>query len=112
MSFLKKRVCSSSPEVNGGGCAVGADDAARWPALLEFLTAGVWPDGTSRIPGSLVLFVEEGRLKMCLSDRAQGTVAFLTGQEVLGLLDGCEAQLRDGTGDWRPTRSQGKGLRR
>jgi hypothetical protein len=111
MSFLKPRGSSSSPDRGSGSFAATAEDLARWPAILEFVGAEQWPDGSQRVPGSLVLFVEQGRLKGCLSDKDQGLVLFVTGCGLLDLMDGLEATLEGGNGDWRPTRSARAGKR-
>lgn len=112
MGFLKRRDSSSSPEGVSGSFAATVEDAARFPAVLEFMTAVAWPDGEPRTLGSLTLFCEEGRLKLCVSDKANGAVAFVTGNTLLEVLDAAERLLVGGGGDWRPTRENGRAGRR
>ena len=109
MGYLTKR------QPKGGGADLGADSVAtgdeweEYPALLEFLASTVWPEGGVRQPGTLLVFVDEGRLKACLSDRAQGLVAFVSGCGLVGLLRAAEALLRDDTADWRAQRGKPRG---
>jgi hypothetical protein len=73
--------------------------------LAEFLVSSSYPDGETRTPGTLILFIQEGHLKVLLSDRDQGLVAFVT---ACGLLDGLERAdrgLREDSLDWRKARA-------
>jgi len=109
MSYLQKRAPTESGNGVSPAWAFAPSDMDRWPALLEFTTSRAWPDGSLRQSGTLLLFADEGRLKVCLSDRDQGLVAFVTGDGVLSLLDAAEQMLREGDGDWRPQRQGKKG---
>ena len=109
MSALKRRESSSSQAPVSGSFAGTADELVRWPAILEFVSAERWPDGAMRTPGSLVVFVEQGRLKVCVNDKSQGLVAFVTAESLVGLLDAAEAILVSETGDWRATRKHRPG---
>jgi hypothetical protein len=109
MSYLQKRGPQENGQATEGAWVFNPKDLDRWPALLEFITSRAWPDGTLRQSGTLLLFADEGRLKVCLSDRDQGVVCFVTGDGVMGLLDAAEQLLRDGDGDWRPQRQGKKG---
>jgi len=104
MSYLKRRESSSSPEQVSGSFAGSADDSARFPALVEFLSAIVWPGGDARLTGTLLLFVEDGKLKGCLNDRDQGVVSFFAAESLLGAVQAAEKVLGSGNGDWRPQR--------
>lgn len=110
MSFLQRRGSSSSQGPASGSCAATAADLARFPALLEFVSAERWPDGEAREPGTVLVFVEAGALKACVSDRAQQAVAFVTAGEsgLGGLLDRLESLLASGGLDWRGSRPRGK----
>lgn len=113
MSRLVRRDCGSSTTGRCASFAGTADDQSRWPALVEFLGSCSWPDGQERRPGTLLIFLDEGRLKACLSDRAQGLVLFTTGDSVTGLIDAVEASLCDPRADWRRARPApgGRGAR-
>jgi hypothetical protein len=109
MSYLQRRESSSSPQGPCGPCVESAEELRRWPALLEFLEAELWPDGTSRVAGTLLVFVERGKLKACLSDRDQGLVCFVTAASVVDLVDAAEKTLEGSNGDWRPQRTKPPG---
>ena len=105
-----KRPVLSSCQAEGDGSFVGiAEDSARWPAILEFVSAGQWPDGSKRVVGSIILFVEGHVLKACLNDKDAGAVAFATARSLLELLDVLEGILCNGTGDWRSSKIQRNG---
>lgn len=87
------------------GTAAFMDEARRFPALAEFLTV-TQVDGQKREPASLILFVEDGWPKICLSDRQLGRVCFHTDQTFLGCLEGLEANLEAGQVDWRAKRGK------
>ena len=96
------------PRVNGRVVAgVGSfpvDDAVSvmFPCLFSFVTSEVWPeDGSVRVPGTCLFFLQDGSLKVMLKDREQGLVAFWTGASLQGLLESVEADLESGVGDWR-----------
>lgn len=102
-----KRPASSSSLPGGSGLFVGdAAELREFPRLLEFLTEPVWEDGSPRQTGTILLFLDEGRLKACLAERSLGLVAFVTGPSLLGLLVEVEAVLRDGKADWRASKGQ------
>jgi len=79
-----------------------------YPALWEFLSCDAWPDGQERTLGSLTVFVEEGLLKVCLSDRAQEMVAFRSGCDLADCLSSIDSGLQDGSLDWRQGKRGGK----
>src|SRR5260370_16504438 len=76
-SYLQKRPSSNGAAAGPAAPAVSLEDAAKVPALMEFLTADRWPDGSPRRPGTCLLLADDGRLKVGLSDPDQGLVAFL-----------------------------------
>lgn len=81
---------------------------ADLPLLWEHLVHRTYEDGTARVTSSLTLFFEEGTWKACLSDRDNGLVAFVAGNEVLSLAFSLEAGLSAATLDWRPARKPSK----
>lgn len=103
--MLKKPAVSSKVVLGGKGFPVDDGAEALFPCLWAFLTATTWPeDGKSREPGSILLFTQEGALKIMLKDRDQGLVAFWTGASLQGLLEAVERDLDAGAGDWRRDR--------
>lgn len=75
----------------------------KWPAVAEFLTLSQWEDGTARQRGSLIIFLEDGFLKACLSDRDADLVCFVSSATLQGLLDKADKALQDDNADWRPS---------
>lgn len=55
----------------------------------------------SRILPTIMLFVEDGRLKACLSDKERKKVAFMTFESVETLWESLEAKFVQGDLDWR-----------
>lgn len=75
-------------------------------ALGEFLTEETWPDGSERVSGSMTVFREGAKIKCCLSDKDQGTLAFVSAATWTDLLEWVEAALRGQQLDWRPQRER------
>jgi hypothetical protein len=84
------------------GCAF----AAVYPCLHEWLTLTRWEDGSARVPASLTLFFDDGRVKACLSDREQQRVAFVAGWTFSAVLEALEEGLVAHSLDWRPARGR------
>lgn len=74
---------------------------SRFPTLLAFLTQIWWDKQTARQTGTLTLFAEDGKLKVCLVDRDVDEVAFVTGQGLPEVLEALEEGLSAGGLDWR-----------
>ncbi len=101
--FLKKRV-PAADAVRAKALKVEAGDLKAYPALVDFLSAEEWPDGTERKPGTMLLFVDQGKAKVCLSDRDQGLVLFLTVDSLALILEACDDVLKSDEADWRPAK--------
>lgn len=74
---------------------------ARFPSLWEFISLASWEDGSPRVPGTVLLFVDDDMVKVRLSDRAQGFTAWVSAKSLEGVLEGCERGLRDDGLEWR-----------
>lgn len=98
---MKRPACSSSAAQPAGSSALDAVDVGRWPLLMEFLTAAEWEGGERREPGTLLFFLDETVVKVCLNERSLGLVAFVTGSGVTGCCDAAEQLLANGRLDWR-----------
>lgn len=81
------------------------------PELLEHLTATKWDDGSPRQTSTLLLFVEGGRLKGCLSDRACARTLWSSGPSMESLVQSFEVMLADGSAEWRAAGGGGKSRR-
>lgn len=82
---------------------------SSFPNLLDFLQAVRWPDGTSRSPGTLLIFKEASMWKGCLNDRDAAQNAFFSARTLMGLFEQLDAAAGSGSGDWRAARPRGKG---
>ncbi len=97
---LSKPVPSSAPadEVPdpGGGAGV-----LLGPTLRSYLFDTSWADGSPRQPATLLLFVEGGFWKCCISDRACDRNAFLSSRTLGGLFEALEEGLATDRVEWR-----------
>jgi hypothetical protein len=77
--MLRKPVHSTPSCADGGYCV---EIQVDYPTLADFLCQAFWEDETGkrtrRTPGTVVLFVEDGRLKACVNDKDLNRVAFYT----------------------------------
>lgn len=72
-----------------------------YPDLAAFLANAKWGDGASRVPGTIMVFVEGGVYKGWLHDRDACCGAFVTGASLTELLSRCDACISDDSADWR-----------
>lgn len=79
--------------------------AKKMPTLWEFLSAKAWEDGTERETGTILVFVEDGLVKVCLCNRDTGHVAFVSAKSFSGALESVEKHLAADTVDWRLSRA-------
>jgi hypothetical protein len=84
--------------------AVAGSWGQSYPLLWQFLAANQYEDGESRATGTMLIFVEQGKVKLCLADRECNDVAFVTGSSVDELLKKANEGLRTQELDWRPSR--------
>lgn len=101
-----KRVNGSAGS-SGGGSFADAASESRWPALVDYLLREKWEDGKERIPSNLLLFIQDGRWKGCVTDKANGRVAFFTAATLQELLETVEAGLSGEAADWRKQKPYG-----
>lgn len=73
-----------------------------YPRLWAHLTQGRLDSGELRITSTLLMFLEDGRIKLCLHDRHQSLVAFLTVKSLPDGFASLERALVEGTLEWRP----------
>jgi hypothetical protein len=105
MSHLQRRSASKTPPPGVIDERLLREDLAAYPALLEFLTAESWPDGAARRTGTLLLFHDDYRIKLCLADRDQSLVLFVTCDSLTSCLQEAEEALCDPRSDWRPAKN-------
>lgn len=78
------------------------------PSVIEFLSLVRWDDGTSRVPGTMMLLWESGFWKCWLHDRDALEGAFLSAGTLQELLEKVEEAVSLGNADWRPDKKVGK----
>jgi hypothetical protein len=80
----------------------GIEELAKdCPALYEYLTLNRFPDGGERQVATLVLFIEEGRWKGCLSDRETDRTLWKVGDTLGDLLLSMDQEIQEGSAGWR-----------
>lgn len=102
-SYVQKALQAKAPS-GKGSLASDAALAASCPALHEFLTLSVLPDGTPRTPSSLCFFSDGGLWKAVLNERDTGLTLWATGESLPQLWEELEARLTAPVVDWRPGR--------
>lgn len=88
---------------NGGssGPLVGGDAASYFPVTWEWLTSEQYDDGSTRETSTLLIFVEDGSVKLCFNDRGGDRKLWASGRDALAALTALEGMLAAGTGEWR-----------
>lgn len=80
-----------------------------YSGLVEFLTRIEWDPGEVRVPGTMMVFVEDGRWKIWLHDRDAGEGCFVSGETLHEALEAADKAIAGGGGDWRPDKKMGRG---
>lgn len=75
--------------------------ATSYPTVAAYMAQDQWEDKTPRLTTTLLFFVDDGTLKLCVNDREGSRHAFLSGTTVEELLASLEEQLGDETIEWR-----------
>jgi hypothetical protein len=87
--------------LGSGGLAVDAEWVQEFPALHEYVTYGVNPDGSVRRTSTLTLFAEGGSWKVFLNERDSGASLCASGETVSGALSALEVMLEGESPPWR-----------
>lgn len=72
-----------------------------WPALAEYLFDDHWPEGGARVTSTVLVCVDEGRLKACINDRANERSAWVSGSSLIDLFTTLDAALATDSAAWR-----------
>ena len=110
--MIRRGLASSTGPGGGGAYPAGESLAGDLPGLLEFLCVEQWDPQTPRTTGTVLIFVEAGQLKACLSDRDAAMVTFCTAPDLLSLLQVCNGVVLGGAADWRRTKQSSTTARR
>lgn len=73
---------------------------AQYPGIYEFL-ARIRHAGNSRKPGRLIIYYDQGKASLCLSDADTKQVAFHIDSGIYEALEAAESRLQSGSMDWR-----------
>lgn len=98
--YVKKPPLETAPS----GAAVPLNDEGfvkKYPLIYEHLTEVKWDDGTAREPSTMSIFVEEGRFKAALNDKATRRSLYVSGERFQDALGALEKALGSQTPDWR-----------
>jgi len=76
-----------------------------FPTLNDYLTNRSWADGSARITSTLLVFIENDVLKVCINDRDNARSCFVSDATFTGLLEKIELGLKAESLDWRMNRS-------
>lgn len=102
-SYVQKALASRG--VGGAGAAATDSDlAAACPALHEFLTVSVLPDGKARQTSTLLVFTEGAVWKAVLNERDGDLSLWATAESLQGLWHELEARLTAPNVEWRAKR--------
>jgi len=103
MALSSLRNLSSVRNGSGAEPVLAKDEgfAKKMPNLWEFLSATRWEDGAERETGTLLIFVEDGLVKVCLCNRDTGHVGFISARTWAEALVSVEKHLESDTVDWR-----------
>jgi len=95
-----------SPQAVSAAVLDEAEWAQRWPLLLAYMTQDRWEDGTARATSSLLLFKQDGIIKVMLRDKDTGLCLWAAGNGLFASLNAVEGLLCDPKADWRQDRQE------
>ena len=98
-----------NPGVNGNSVTEAAHDetvAENAPMFHRWFTMNKYRDADRMTP-TLNIWTEDGRFKVCLSDRQTGMVAFLTLRSLDSAFQDIDRALDDGNVEWKPSKMRG-----
>lgn len=98
--FLRRK--GSNEDAGQGGTCNHGEFGEKYPAIWEYLSTCLWPDGSPRRTSTLNLFVDPTGVKASLKDRDGQQITFVTARSPDEALEVLEDQLRNGTVVWRP----------
>lgn len=92
-----------NPKTGAGARLHAGPDLLKghYPNLAEFLTCGVYEDGTPRESPTVTLWAVGGQWKCILKDRAEQLVMWLSAEKLLELIALMESMCLEEEGPWR-----------
>lgn len=88
---------------------MGGKFALDYPGIWDHLTQTAWEDGSPRVPSSILIFEQDGSLKLMLRDKSAGLCLWVAGRTFEALLLACEMGINDPATEWRQDRQNGGG---
>lgn len=79
----------------------------EYPGIFEMI-ARIQYLGKARKPARLLIFLDDDKASLCLTDKATGKMCFYKSNTFAEALCGLERALQAGTVDWRKDRRQGR----
>lgn len=98
--FLKRASGTGKPG-SPGAVLVDPSFLEYHPALHEFFSLTQWDEKTKRKPGTMSLFVEDGRWKSFVNDKDANRFACISAGTFEELLETLERLLREDELEWR-----------
>lgn len=87
------------------------DILVDYATLGDYLSDTEFDDGSSRRTSTLLVFVEDGVIKVCLNDRENGRSAWASGKTLRSALQSLNDSVRDDVAEWKGSRATGPGNR-
>lgn len=83
--------------------------AQQHPAIWEYLNELTWPSGKPRDGATLLVMVDDGKVKVCLNDRANQRSTWSSGDTFTGALGALEEAIQTESAEWRKSRPGPRG---
>lgn len=96
----------------GAGRGGSFDPGKEWrdfAAIVAHLSDREYKGGGVRVPGSILIFVEDGMVKLALGEPDANGVAFISGRTPQEAFRNANEALATGKADWRLSREARKG---
>lgn len=100
VTYIREKASANGSPMSGK-LAAPVELERSYPALAQYMTALVFPQGGLREPSTVTLCVEDGKLKGCVNDRANEASLWRSADTVAELLAALEAALEDPRSTWR-----------
>lgn len=103
--YIKREMTMKKPEQQQREKSVGISTedkfAKKFPTIVEYLTTDQWEDGSDRELSSLSMFVEDGKWKAAINDKAMKRSCYVTAESFDDALGRIEKALATSSADWR-----------
>jgi len=84
--------------------AIDPEFEREYPTVYAFVMQDRYEDGGYRQTATLLFFLDQGGLKVCLNDRDGARCLFRTGGSITGCIAALEEALTNDTADWKAKR--------